>query len=258
MKCKWMCFCIVCPQVCKTIVKPISPGQESGLRYDEWEYTRRLKVDETSNNSIGYVHLRAMGGGNYTEWVKQFYPIFNRQGLIIDMRHNRGGNIDSWILEKLIRKAWFYWKDRVGSPTWNMQYAFRGHMVVLCNEKTASDGEAFTEGFRRLGLGKVIGTRIWGGEIWLSFNNRLVDRGIASAAQTGVYGPDGEWLIEGHGVDPDIMVDNLPHATFKGKDAQLEAAVKHLQDLIKKDPRTVRAAKPHPDKSFDYRGKVSR
>jgi len=240
------------------IVKPISPGQESGLRYDEWEYTRRLKVDETSNNSIGYVHLRAMGGGNYTEWVKQFYPIFNRQGLIIDMRHNRGGNIDSWILEKLIRKAWFYWKDRVGSPTWNMQYAFRGHMVVLCNEKTASDGEAFTEGFRRLGLGKVIGTRTWGGEIWLSFNNRLVDRGIASAAQTGVYGPDGEWLIEGHGVDPDIMVDNLPHATFKGKDAQLEAAVKHLQDLIKKDPRTVPAPKPHPDKSFDYRGKVSR
>jgi tricorn protease len=70
-----------------------------------------------------------------------------------------------------------------------------------------------------------------------------------------VYGPDGEWLIEGHGVDPDIVVDNLPHATFKGKDAQLETAVKHLQELIKKDPRLVPQPKPHPDKSFDYSGK---
>ena len=105
-----------------------------------------------------------------------------------------------------------------------MQYAFRGHMVVLCDEWTASDGEAFAEGFRRLGLGKVIGTRTWGGEIWLSASNVLADHGIATAAEIGVYGPEGKWLIEGHGVDPDIVVDNLPHATFKGKDAQLEAA----------------------------------
>ena len=125
-----------------------------------------------------------------------------------------------------------------------MQYAFRGHLVVLCNEKTASDGEAFTEGFRRLGMGRVIGTRTWGGEIWLSINNRLVDRGYASAAQTGVYGPEREWLIEGHGVDPDVVVDNLPHATFRGGDAQLDAAVKHLLEKIKKDPRPV----PRPPK----------
>ncbi|MFQ5675859.1 MAG: S41 family peptidase, partial [bacterium] len=234
------------------VVKPISARAESGLRYDEWEYTRRLKVEEMAGGDIGYVHLRAMGGGNYAEWVRNFYPVFNRKGLIIDVRHNRGGNIDSWILEKLLRKAWFYWQGRVGKPTWNMQYAFRGHMVVLCNERTASDGEAFTEGFRRLGLGKVIGTRTWGGEIWLSFSNRLVDRGIASAAEFGVYGPEGEWLIEGHGVDPDIVVDNLPHASFNGEDAQLTAAIEHLQELIRTDPRPVPPPPPYPNKSFDY------
>jgi tricorn protease len=196
--------------------------------------------------------MRAMGGGNYSEWIRNFYPVYNRKGLIVDMRHNRGGNIDSWVLEKLMRKAWFYWQPRVGKPSWNMQYAFRGHMVVLCNERTASDGEAFTEGFRRLGLGKVIGTRTWGGEIWLSNNTQLVDRGIARAPQTGVYGPEGKWLIEGWGVDPDIVVDNLPHETFNGKDAQLEAAVKHLQELIAKDPRPVPPAPPYPNKRFDY------
>jgi tricorn protease len=232
----------------KEIVVPMTPGAEADLRYSEWEYTRRLEVEKAGQGRIGYVHLRAMGGDNYTEWVENFYPVFDRQGLIIDVRHNRGGNIDSWILEKLMRRAWFYWQSRVGKPTWNMQYAFRGHMVVLCDERTASDGEAFSEGFRRLGLGQVIGTRTWGGEIWLSSSNVLVDRGIASAAETGVYGPEGEWLIEGHGVDPDIVVDNLPHAAFEGRDAQLEAAVKHLQELIAKDPVEVPKHPPYPDK----------
>ena len=82
----------------------------------------------------------------------------------------------------------------------------------------------------------MIGTRTWGGEIWLSASNVLVDAGIATAAETGVYGPEGDWLIEGHGVDPDIVVDNLPHATFDGKDAQLDAAIAHLQEEIKKHP----------------------
>ena len=131
-----------------------------------------------------------------------------------------------------------------------MQYAFRGPMVVLCDAGTASDGEAFTEGFRRLGLGKVIGTRTWGGEIWLSFSNVLVDRGLASTGETGVYGPEGKRLIEGHGVDPDIVVDNLPHATFAGKDAQLEAAVRFLTEEIRKHPVEVPPAPRYPDKSF--------
>jgi tricorn protease len=133
-----------------------------------------------------------------------------------------------------------------------MQYAFRGHIVVLCDQETGSDGEAFAEGIRRLDLGKIIGVRTWGGEVWLSFNNFLADQGIASAAEIGVYGPDGKWLIEGHGVDPDVVVDNLPHATFTGSDAQLDAAIKFLQDEIKKDPRPLPPPPPYPNKSFKY------
>jgi tricorn protease-like protein/C-terminal processing protease CtpA/Prc len=231
-------------------VKPVSTDADAELRYDEWEFTRRRRVEELGTNQIGYVHLRAMGSENMAEWAREYYPVFNRQGLIIDVRHNRGGNIDSWILNRLLRKAWFFWQPRVGDPTWNMQQAFRGHVVVLCNERTASDGEAFAEGFRRLGLGKVIGTRTWGGEIWLSSRRWLVDSGMATAAEIGVYGPEGAWLIEGHGVDPDVVVDNLPHSTFNGRDAQLEAAVKHLQELIAKDPRPVPPAPKYPDKRF--------
>lgn len=234
------------------LVTPVSENDERNLRYDEWEYSRRQKVEAASQNHIGYVHLRAMGSGDMEQWEREFYPVFDRQGLIIDVRHNGGGNIDSWILAKLLRKSWFYWQPRVGNPYWNMQYAFRGHVVVLCDEDTGSDGEAFTEGIRRLEIGKIIGVRTWGGEIWLSASNNLADHGIATAAEYGVYGPEGKWLIEGHGVDPDIVVDNLPHATFTGSDAQLDAAIKLLQEEIQKDPRPVPQHPPYPDKSFNY------
>lgn len=232
------------------IIKPISRNEEADLRYHEWEYSRRLKVEAVGKGEIGYVHLRTMGSQDVADWARDFYPVFNRQGLIIDVRHNGGGNIDSWILEKLMRKAWFFWQARTGIPTSNMQYAFRGHAVVLCDEHTGSDGEAFTEGFRRLGLGKVIGTRTWGGEIWLSMDNILVDQGIASAAEYGVYGPEGKWLIEGHGVDPDITVDNLPHATFNGQDAQLQAALDYLQEQIRLHPAPVPPVPPYPNKAL--------
>ena len=236
------------------VVTPMS--NERGLRYSDWEYTRRVAVEEKGEGRIGYVHLRAMGGGNLTEWYEQFYPVFNRPGLIIDVRRNSGGNIDSIILEKLMRKAWMYWKENVGEVSWNMQYAFRGHMVVLVDQNTASDGEAFADGFRRLGLGPVIGMRTWGGEIWLGSRNRLTDGGLARAPSMGVYGPEGEWLIEQVGVVPDIVVDNLPHATFRGEDAQLDAAIEYLQQKIAEDPRAVPAPPPYPNRAFRYRAQA--
>jgi tricorn protease len=229
------------------IVTPI--GSDYNLRYRDWEYGNRLYVEEQSDDEIGYLHLRAMGSGDISQFYREFYPIFDRRGLIVDVRYNFGGNIDSFILEKLLRKAWMYWKARSGEPYWNMPYAFRGHMVVLVNENTYSDGEAFADGFRELGLGVTIGTRTWGGEIWLSSANRLSDNGLARAPMMGVYG-DGEWRIEGHGFEPDIELDNLPHATFNGQDAQLDKAIEVLKLKIKEDPRDVPQPPAYPDKSF--------
>jgi tricorn protease len=232
------------------ILKPMSPQAESNLRYNEWEYTRRLETEAKSAGSLGYVHLRAMTSGDIGQWYRDFYPQFKKEGLVIDMRQNRGGNIDSFILEKLMREVFFYWKSRTGEPYWNMPYAFRGHLVLLVDEFTASDGEAFAEGFRRLGMGKAIGARTWGGEVWLSGSNTLSDNGIARAPMNGVYGEEGEWLIEGVGFIPDIEVINMPKATFEGKDAQLDAAIEHLKELIKADPRPIPQAPAYPDKSF--------
>jgi tricorn protease len=232
------------------IIQPMTSAQESNLRYNEWEYTRRLMVEEKSNGELGYVHLRAMTARDIGQWYRDFYPQFKKSGLVIDVRNNRGGNIDSFILEKLMREVFFYWKGRTGEPYWNMPYAFRGHLVLLVDEFTASDGEAFAEGFRRLNMGKSIGARTWGGEVWLSGVNTLTDNGVARAPMNGVYGEEGEWLIEGVGFIPDIEVINMPKATFDGNDAQLDAAIEHLQELIKMDPRPVPSPPAYPDKSF--------
>jgi tricorn protease len=230
------------------IVKPIS--SEYDLRYRDWEYGNRKEVEIKGADEIGYLHLRAMGSNDINQFYREFYPVFNKSGLILDVRYNFGGNIDSFILEKLLRKAWMYWKGRSGESYWNMPYAFRGHIVILVNENTYSDGEAFADGFKKLGLGTSIGMRTWGGEIWLNSQNRLTDNGLARAPMYGVYGDDGKWLIEGRGFEPDIEIDNLPHATFNGEDAQLDAAINLLKKLIKEDPRAVPPPPAYPDKSF--------
>jgi tricorn protease len=232
------------------VVTPLTATAAQNLRYDDWEWSRREIVERDAQGKVGYVHLRAMGTPDIAQWARDYYPVFDREGLILDLRHNRGGNIDSWILNRLMRKAWMYWAPRDGEPYWNMQGAFRGHLVVLINEWTASDGEAAANGVRRLGLGTLIGTRTWGGGVWLRSANGLVDKGIASAAEFGSYSPEGSWVIEGTGIDPDIVVDNLPHATFLGRDAQLDAAIKLLKEKIAADPRPVPKPPAYPVKTL--------
>jgi tricorn protease len=234
----------------EVVVQPINSTAAQNLRYDDWEVSRRERVEQSGGKKIGYVHLRAMGPSDIAQWARDFYPVFDREGLILDLRHNRGGNIDSWILNRLLRKAWMYWAPRDGEPYWNMQGAFRGHLVVLINERTASDGETAANGIRRLGLGHLIGTRTWGGGVWLRSANGLVDKGIATAAEFGTYDPSSQWVVEGPGISPDTVVDNLPHATFKGEDAQLEAAIKYLQEKIAAEPRPVPKPPPYPNKAL--------
>ena len=231
------------------IVKPITSADAAKLRYGDWELSRRQQVEAAGAGNIGYVHLRAMGPEDAAQWARDFFPMVNRQGLILDLRHNNGGNIDSWILGSLLRKTWMYWAPRDGVPQGNMQDSFRGHIVALIDAQTASDGETTANGLRRLGLGKLIGMRTWGGGIWLSQTNRMVDNGVAAAGETGTYGPERVWVVEGRGINPDIRVDNPPDLVFHGSDPQLEAALRYLQEEIAKDPRPVPEPPAFPNKS---------
>jgi tricorn protease len=232
------------------VVVAIDDSASKDLRYSDWEETRRQRVDAAAGKTIGYVHLRAMGEKDFEQWERDYYPVLDRPGLILDLRHNRGGNIDSWLLSRLSRRDWMWWAPRDAKPTPDMQYAFRAHLIVLVDAWTASDGEAMANGVRHLGLGKVMGTRTWGGGIWLSFDNTLVDRGFASAAESGTYIPGEGWTVEGVGITPDFVVDNAPAAAFRGEDLQLDEAIKYLQAEIAKDPRPTPQPPPPLDRSL--------
>ncbi|KAG7369681.1 peptidase S41 family protein [Nitzschia inconspicua] len=229
------------------VVVPLSPDAAEDLLYRSWEWKTEQLAQELAAKagiSVGYVHLQDMSGPEAEDaFARGFFPNYHKQGFILDVRHNRGGNIDSWVLDVLQRKPWMYWQARAFNPSngglgWDEHYAFRGHVIVLLDEKTSSDGEGVSRGISELGLGKLIGTRTWGGGIWLASDNHLVDGGIATAPEIGTYNERLEWglHIEQMGVDPDIVVDNDPHEAFTGKDRQLERAIEELKKWLEEEP----------------------
>lgn len=230
----------------RAIVVPIPTERDQSLRYGDWVQSNRARVDASGRGRIGYLHLRAMGPPDVAAFAREFHANVDREGLIVDVRRNRGGNIDSWILNALMRRAWAFWQPPTGTPYWNMQQAFRGHIVVLADQLTYSDGETFAAGTRALGLGPVIGMRTAGAGIWLSDRNRLADNGAARIAEFGQFAIDGRWLIEGTGVAPDQAVDNRPVATARGGDAQLDAAIAWLERRLAEQPIQPLRAEPIP------------
>jgi tricorn protease len=221
----------------RAVVVPAPAAEAHRLRDVDWQWERRRRVTAASDGKFGYLHLDAMGAADLSEFVREFYAVSNLEGLVIDVRDNDGGNIDSILIDKLMRRAWAVWQTRDGSRAPNMPDAFRGNLVVITNQGTYSDGETFAEGIKRLKLGTVVGMRTAGAGVWLDNDNVLADGGIARAAQNAQVGLDGTRLIEGVGVVPDIEVDNLPHATFDGQDAQLDMAIKVLKDRRAAAPR---------------------
>ncbi|MFN7966623.1 MAG: S41 family peptidase [Acidobacteriota bacterium] len=237
----------------RTVVVPVPIDRDSTLRYGDWVQSTREAVGRASGGRIGYLHLRAMGSGDMATFVREFYANIDREGLIIDVRRNRGGSIDSWVIEKLLRRTWAYWQPPGSPPYWNMQQSFRGHLAVLADQLTYSDGETFSAGIEALELGPVIGMRTAGAGVWLSDRNRLTDNGIARVAEFGQFDREGRWIVEGHGVSPTIEVDNLPLATYRGSDAQLDAALAYLNSRAAKQPLTDPRAQPIPPRGHPAR-----
>ena len=228
------------------IVEPMTQDGHRQAQYADFVQGKRAEAERLSDGKIGYLHLRAMGPDDLASFARDFFPQLDKQGLIIDVRGNNGGNIDSFIVAALMRKAWGFWAkpDGTGIPTTNMQNAYRGHVAVLIDERTYSDGETFAAAIKSLGIAPLIGTRTAGAGVWLSDRPVLADRGIARTAESAQFAIDGRWIVEGLGVAPDVEVENLPHAAFKGTDAQLAAAIGMLEETIAREP--VLPLKPKP------------
>jgi len=220
------------------IVMPMNARGRSTAEYYDFTEGRKEAAAKLSGGDVGYIKLRAMGGNDIATFARDFFAQMDKGGLIIDVRNNNGGNIDSILIAQLLRKPWAFWgqPDGKGIEYTNMQGAYRGHVAVLIDERTYSDGETFAGGVKSLGIGPLIGKRTAGAGIWLSGRNFLADNGQVRIAEFAQYDIHGNWIVEGYGVGPDYEVENGPYASYQGRDAQLEAAVALLQQKITQEP----------------------
>ena len=224
-------------------------GSERTLRYRAWVEQNRAYVDKLSGGRIGYLHIPDMGAGGLVEFAKSFYARYHKQGFIIDERYNGGGFTGDMIIDRLERELWSMVHPREGGNLRNPERCFAGPWAVLVNEDTGSNGEFFAVAIQLKELAPVIGMRTWGGVIGMEPHQGLMDGGSVTPPQFGLFGLDGNWIVEGHGVVPDIEVQNLPGDVIRGRDAQLEAAVENVMQRLEREAVKIPATPPFVDKS---------
>jgi len=231
----------------QVVVEPTS--SEFRLRNLAWIESNRLKVQEATGNRVGYVYVPDTGRSGQNELVRQFTPQRDKEALIIDERFNSGGQIPDRFIELLNRPVYNYWARR-DHRDWQTPFvSHTGPKVMLINGWSGSGGDAFPYYFRKAGLGPLVGTRTWGGLIGISGNPQFIDGGTITAPTFGFWNTQGNWEIEGYGVDPDYQLENAPHEMVAGRDPQLEKAVEVILDMLEKHPAPKPRKPQYPDRS---------
>lgn len=232
----------------KVIVIPI--GDESNLYYFNWVQRNIAKVNEATNGQVGYIHIPDMSSEGLNEFVKHFYPQLKKRALIIDDRGNGGGNVSPMIIERLRRELTLMRISRNGSPNTSPEAMVYGPKVMLIDKYSASDGDLFPYQFKTLEMGKLIGTRTWGGVTGIRGSLPFIDGGTLMKPEFSTYDREGKsFVIEGHGVDPDIVIENDPAKEYAGEDQQLNKAIEVILEELKNWPLEWPGAPPYPDKS---------
>jgi tricorn protease len=224
------------------VVKPI--GSELGVREAAWIARNRAVVDRLSGGKVGYVYMSDMGELGLQQFVRQFYGQLGKQALIMDDRWNGGGFVAPMALERLRRVLVSLNVNRSGGVTTQPNDLLIGPKVALLNHWSGSDGDIFPDYFRKFGLGQLIGTRSWGGVRGIRGDWPLLDGGYITIPEAAEFTPQSQWSIENHGVDPDIVVEDMPADLLAGHDAQLETAVSVLLREIAGKPAGLPAAPP--------------
>ena len=221
----------------KIVISPLA--EEYSLYHYNWVQDNIKKVDKATNGRVGYIYIPDMGVEGLNEFSRYFYPQLDKEGLIIDDRANGGGNVSPMILERLSREPYRLTMRRGSNHIGTVPDAVQvGPKVCLINKYSASDGDLFPWGFRALGLGKLIGTRTWGGIVGISGPLPYMDGTDIRVPFFTSYDPKtGQWIIENHGVDPDILIDNDPIKEWNGEDQQLNKAIEEvMKDLQNRKP----------------------
>ncbi len=212
-------------------------ASETALLYLQWAAANRARVDSLSHGRLGYIHIPDMGEAGIREFIKWWYPQVRKEGLVVDVRDNGGGNISEMLIERLaltLRGTGFA-RNHEMADTYP-RVVQPGPKVALINEDTASDGDIFSNAFRQWKIGPLVGKRTWGGVVGITERGPLLDGGTVFVPEFGTADAAGHWIIEGHGVDPDVAVEQDPVEVLHGHDPQLERGVEELLKLLPATP----------------------
>jgi len=228
-------------------IRPIASEQE--LKYLDWVNSRREMVHRLSNGRIGYIHVPNTAQDGNRELHRGMYAYHHKDAMIFDVRFNGGGFIPDRMTELLTRQTHALWHVAGLQPMRTPRVAHDGPKVMLINQYSSSGGDAFPHFFRQEELGTLIGTRTWGGLVGMTGNARLSDGGYIGVPRFGIYNQDGEWIIEGIGIYPDIEVVDAPHLVARGNDPALERAVQVLLKKLEENPPVRWQTPVDPDRS---------
>ena len=211
-------------------------GDEDGLRNLDWIEQNRRKVGELSGGKVAYVYMPNTGGPGYTNFNRYFYSQLDKQALVLDERWNEGGFIADYVVDVLKRFPFSGAIERDGKAIHDPVGAIFGPKVMLINQNSGSGGDAMPWYFRKAGVGKLVGTRTWGGLVGIGGYPTLLDGGRVMAPRYAFYGLNGEWEVENHGIAPDVAVEDLPKDVAAGHDRQLETGVQLVLEELKAHP----------------------
>src|SRR6266550_4330010 len=225
-------------------------ADEAPLYYLAWVQKNIDEVSKKTGGDVGYIHIPDMGRPGLNEFTKLYFPQIRKKALIVDVRGNGGGFVSPLVIERLRRALVMVGIARNGMPQTDPPQTFLGPMVTLINEFSASDGDIFPYRFKTLGLGTLIGKRTWGGVIGIRDPLPLADGGQLFKPEFALYSKEGkDWIIESHGVDPDIVVDNDPAKEFRGEDQQLDKAIQQIQEELKTKRYDLPPVPPYPHRN---------
>lgn len=217
----------------KVKVHPTSYSMMKNWLYDEWMDANEAYVDEKTGDKVSYVHMKNMGGGELQHFLE--YMVSNkgnREGLILDLRYNTGGNVHDQVLQFLSQRSYLQWKYRDGALTNQPNFSPADKpIVLLINEQSLSDAEMTAQGFKQLGLGTIVGTETYR---WIIFTSGqgLVDGSFYRLPSWGCYTLDGRNL-EKDGVEPDIRVEENFVDRIEGNQKQLDKAIEIILEKLK-------------------------
>ncbi|MEN8788877.1 MAG: PDZ domain-containing protein [Flavobacteriaceae bacterium] len=216
-------------------VTVVPVADERALRNRDWIEGNIKKVDEATNGQVAYVYVPNTASAGHEYFKRYFFPQVNKKAVIIDERHNGGGQLADYYIDILRRPYQSNWNFRYGKDLRAPSGSILGPKVMIIDETAGSGGDYLPWMFRKYGLGKLVGKTTWGGLVGILGYPEYIDGGSITAPNVAFYNEDG-FRIENEGITPDIEVEQWPKEVIAGKDPQLEKAIEIVLEELKNNP----------------------